>query len=72
MHPEQMNRSAQPLRSEVVPDSETARDFLGEPAEISSHTVPNWFQGLEPGCPRTRVDADAFSGEWLMAMNTVA
>jgi len=49
----------------IVPHREAARDALGEPAEVPAHALPDWFQRLEPGCPRMGVDADACSGAMI-------
>ena len=53
------------LRSVIVPHREAARDALGEPAEAPAHALPDWFQRLEPGCPRMGVDADALGGAMI-------
>jgi hypothetical protein len=45
----------------IVPHGETLGDVLGEPAEVSPHALPDWFQRFEACRLRARVDADAFS-----------
>ena len=34
-------------------------DALGKATEVPARALPDWFQRLEPGCPRMGVDADA-------------
>jgi hypothetical protein len=49
----------------IVPYSEATGDAVGEPAEVSPHTLTDRFQGLETGGSRVRVDADAFGGTMI-------
>ncbi len=49
------------LRSVIVAHGETARNVLGEPAEVPANALADRFQRLEPGGAGMGVDPDAFA-----------
>lgn len=53
------------LRSVVMADTKALGDVPGERSEVPAHALADRFQCLEPGRPRTGVDAHASGGEMI-------